>query len=152
MLIFFSDIALAQFIQDDCIVLTQNRIEIVLDETIDNKLKNKRNCIDSIFSFTQQSITQLEKNLLYKMSDKIHLIVFDQLNSFEKFKNYQLSEKQLGDESEHEMYFPIYIGQNFQNIRFQCRYATSYQFVQEYLYGLTYREKNDLSENSHIPN
>ena len=152
MLIFLSDIALAQFIQDDCIVLTQNRIEIVLDETIDNKLKNKRNCIDSIFSFTQQSITQLEKNLLYKMSDKIHLIVFDQLNSFEKFKNYQLSEKQLGDESEHEMYFPIYIGQNFQNIRFQCRYATSYQFVQEYLYGLTYREKNDLSENSHIPN
>jgi len=150
--IFLKNFALAQFIENDCIVLTQNRIEIVLEKSIDYNLKHKRICIDSIFSFTQHSIAQLEKNLLYKMSDKIHLIVFDQLNSFEKFKNFQLSEKQLSDESEHEMYFPIYIGQNFQNIRFQCRYATSYQCVQEYLYGLTYREKNDLSENSHIPN
>ena len=133
MFILLKNIALAQFIENDCIVLTQNRIEIVLDKSIDYKLKHKRICIDSLFSFTQQSIAQLEKNLLYKMSDKIHLIVFDQLNSFEKFKNFQLSEKQLSDESEHEMYFPIYIGQNFQNIRFQCRYATSYQCVQEYL-------------------
>ncbi len=146
------NLALAQFIQNNCIVLTQNRIEIVLDTALEQQSKQKIRCIDSLFSFTQQSINQLEKNLLYKMTDKIHLIVFDDLNSFEKFKNFKSAEKSLNDESEHEMYFPIYIGQSFQSIRFQCRYATAYQFVQEYLYGLTYREKNDLSENSHIPN
>lgn len=142
----------AQFIEKNSQVFTKNKIEIVAHESDSSALELKLACIDSIFSFCDLSMLQLEKNLLYKMSDKIHLVVFEQLTEYEKFININKGENLLNHRKDYQTFFPIYIGQNFHSIQFQCRYATAYQFVHEYLYGLSYREKNDLAEDSHIPN
>lgn len=141
----------AQFIEKNSQVFTKNKIEIVAHESDSSALELKLACIDSIFSYCEISMLQLEKNLLYKMSDKIHLVVFEQLTEYEKFININKSENLLNHRKDYQTFFPLYIGQNFHSIQFQCRYATAYQFVHEYLYGLSYREKNDFSESSHIP-
>ena len=101
---------------------------------------------------SQFTISQLEKNLIYKTSNRIKFIVFDQLNEFESYQKEQgLSDFQMVNFKPIQVYYPIFIGVSRQKIEYQLRKGAASQFIGEYLFGLSYREQSEGITHSPIP-
>ena len=141
-----------QTIESQCPSYYQNKIEIVLNKSCDLRKINELKVIDSLFSISQFTVYQLEKNLIYKTSNRIKFIVFDKLMDFEKYQNEQpLNEIQSFNFQPIQVYFPIFIGTSRQKIEYQIRKGAASQFISEYLFGLSYREQSEGMTHSPIP-
>lgn len=143
-----------QSISSNSSLYQQNKIEIVIDVSCDLAQVNQTKMIDTLFLISQRSIIQLEKNLIYKMSSRIKFIVFDEIESFQRYQNVWQSriETSLNHPSVFlNIYTPIFIGTGIPQIEYQIKKGASTQFIEEYLYGLSYREKLDGNQNSPIP-
>ncbi len=143
-----------QSIDSKSVLYQQNKIEIVLDVSCNISQVNQTKILDTLLVFSQRAVVQLEKNLIYKMSNRIKFIVFDEIESFEKYQN--LATSRIETSHLHpsvflNIYTPIYIGTSIHQIEYQVKKGASIQFIEEYLYGLSYREKLDGIQHSPIP-
>lgn len=136
------------------ISIVQGQVEVVCKKKVFNELKNNT-ILDSMLQISQSTLLELEKNLIYKMSDNVHLILFNDLNEYADFQRNHFTGKFENEDFtpiNSEIYFPIFMVGNLLDIKIQIRYGISKQFIDEYLFGLTIKEKVDNDQNERIPN
>lgn len=144
----------AQSIEENSKIKTQGQVEIAMGFDLSQRFSGNPNFSDSIFSIAQNTILELEKNLLYKMSDKIHLILFDELAEYQNYQRIHYTgnfEKPLSAKEYNGIYFPVFLLGNISDIKIQLRYGIAKQFIDEYLFGFTLREKSDNAYAERVP-
>jgi len=143
-----------QSIEENSKINTQGQVEIVMSNELSNRLDLNHKLTDSIFAIAQNTILELEKNLLYKMSDKVHVILFVKLGDYQNYQNTHYSgnfENTVAEKEDIGIYFPVFLMGNITDIKIQLRYGIAKQFLDEYLFGLTLREKSDNAYAERIP-
>lgn len=131
---------------------TKGRIEWLVPEG----LTSETPIIQTAFSISESALDELEKNLIYKTSDRIHLIAFtDYANYYEFIRNRHalsyLKEPFYEITNSGNVYHPIIITGNTIDIEYQIRKATAIQFLDEFLLGFTYRNRFEAIENQNTP-
>lgn len=123
-------------------VLTKGRIEWLIPE----KFNEQTSIIKTSLEISERSLDELERNLIYKTSDRIHLIIFE---SYPEYQQYFAGKSEL----QHlynpyfetnilgYVYHPILLTGNNIDIEYQIRRATARQFLNEFLLGFTYRDR-----------
>jgi hypothetical protein len=149
-----SVITYGQSIEPNSKISMQGQVEIVMSHDLSNRLELNHKFTDSIFAIAQNTTLELEKNLLYKMSDKVHLILFDQLGEYQNYQRNHFTGNFVNTFSEKEafgIYFPVFLLGNISDIKIQLRYGIAKQFIDEYLFGLSLREKSDNAYSQRVP-
>ncbi len=134
------------------ITLIQGRVEWVLPQSVDSKSPIVQNALEISLS----SLEELERNLIYKTSDRIHLMAF---NDYSKYRDFYENKNSLQtfnsdplDKTIHGMvYHPILLTGNTIDIVYQIRRAVATQFIYEYLNGFSYRERFHIPESQNTP-
>ncbi len=130
---------------------TKGRIEWVLPVDIHNDTFIKSMILD----LSENALTELERNLTYKSSDRIHLIAFTDLSSYLNFHrksdNIRIDVSLNGNNLLGSVYYPILITGNYVDIETQIRKGISKQFLQEYLHGFSYAQRFNATENQSLP-
>lgn len=129
------------------------RIEMLVEDSLLQKINNQHGFSDSLFAITYHSLNELEKNLVYKMSDQLHFILFDDLNKFDQYqRSHQIGlNEHSNNQGKEYIYFPIFLNGNYTDITYQLRYGAAQQFLQEYLNGLSLKDKFNPENNQKIP-
>ncbi len=122
--------------------LTKGRIEWLIPE----KFNAETSIIKVSLDISERSLDELERNLIYKTSDRIHLIVFENYQDYQQYftdksdlrylYNPYFETNILGS-----VYHPILLTGNNIDIEYQIRRATARQFLNEFLLGFTYRDR-----------
>lgn len=149
-----SIITYGQSIEENSKIWIQGQVEIVMSNDMSKRLDLNQHVTDSIFAIAQNTTLELEKNLLYKMSDKIHLILFDELGEYQRYQCVHYTgyfENILSEKEDIGIYFPVFLIGNITDIKIQLRYGIAKQFIDEYLFGLTLREKSDNAYAKRVP-
>ena len=130
------------------------RIEMLVEDSLLQKINNQEGFSDSLFAITYLSINELEKNLVYKMSDQLHFVLFDDLNKYEEYQRFHEIglRKHTYNTVKGHIYFPIFLNGNYTDISYQLRFGAAQQFLQEYLNGLSLKDKFNSENNQRIPN
>jgi hypothetical protein len=123
-------------------VLTKGRIEWLIPE----KFTAETSIIKASLDISERSLDELERNLIYKTSDRIHLIVFENYHEYQRYfadksdlrylYNPYFETNLIGS-----VYHPILLTGNNIDIEYQIRRATARQFLNEFLLGFTYRDR-----------
>ncbi len=123
-------------------VLTKGRIEWLIPE----KFNTETPIIKASLDISERSLDELERNLIYKTSDRIHLIVFENYNDYQRhfanksdlryLKNPYFETNIIGS-----VYQPILLTGNNIDIEYQIRRSIARQFLNEFLLGFTYRDR-----------
>jgi len=149
-----SIITYGQSIEGNSKISLQGQVEIVMSHELSSRLDSNHKFTDSIFAIAQNTTLELEKNLLYKMSDKVHVILFDNLEEYQNYQRVHYSgnfENQVAEKEDIGIYFPVFLMGNISDIKIQLRYGIAKQFIDEYLFGLTLREKSDNAFAERVP-
>ena len=130
------------------------KIEMIVDDSLSLKIIKQIGFSDSLFAISYKGLNELEKNLVYKMSDQLHFILFNDLN---KYQHYQRFHEIIGLQNEkntiqEHIYFPIFLNGNYTDISYQLRFGVAQQFLQEYLNGLSLKDKLNSQNSQRIPN
>ena len=130
------------------------RIEMVVENELSKKIKQQIGFADSLFAIAYQSLNELEKNLVYKMSDQLHFILFNDLNKYKEYQqSHEIGKLLYPRTSINELiYFPIFLNGNYIDITYQLRYGAAQQFIQEFLNGLSLKDKINSDNSIKIPN
>lgn len=149
-----SIITYGQAIEENSKISIQGQVEIVMSNELSSRLDLNQQLTDSIFAIAQNTILELEKNLLYKMSDKVHVVLFDKLGEYQNYQSIHYSgnfEHTVTEKEDIGIYFPVFLMGNISDIKIQLRYGIAKQFIDEYLFGLTLREKSDNAYAERVP-
>jgi len=148
------NIALGQTIPNNAKSISQGQIEIVLSKGIDYNSIEYKCKMDTIFKIAHLTVLELEKNLLYKMTDKVHLVLFNELGDYQNYQKGHFTgnfEQNLNAHEISMVYFPVFFVGNLLDLKVQLRYGIAKQFIDEYLFGLTLKEKSDNAYAERIP-
>lgn len=131
---------------------TKGRIEWLLPKNLTSEMP----FIKTAFSISESALDELERNLIYKTSDRIHLIAFTNYADYCRYsQNRQalsfLKEPFYENTNSGNVYHPILITGNTLDIEYQIRKATARQFLDEFLLGFTYRDRFETIENQNTP-
>ena len=143
-----------QYIEGNSKTSVQGQVEIVMSHDLSSRLDSNHKLTDSIFAIAQNTTFELEKNLLYKMSDKVRLILFDELGEYQNYQRFHYLgnfENSVAEKEDIGIYFPVFLMGNISDIKIQLRYGIAKQFIDEYLFGLTLREKSDNAYAERVP-
>ncbi len=153
LLLFMFSKAMAQNFSSRCELHQQGKVDVIISDScfMDDHTKNK--VLDSVFASCNLALMQLEKNLIYRMSNRIKFILFNNLLEFSKFESGHpnIQKIEFDEAGNYHFHFPIFVGCNFQKIDYQIRKGTANQMIEEYLYGLSYRDKINGIRFSQIP-
>lgn len=152
--LFSMDIAIGQIIPNKAKAISQGQIEIITSKGIDYNSIEYKSKMDTIFKIAQSTVLELEKNLLYKMTDKVHLVIFNELGEYQNYQKGHFTgnfEQNLNSHEVSAIYFPVFFVGNLLDLKVQLRYGIAKQFIDEYLFGLTLKEKSDNSYAERIP-
>ncbi len=143
----------AQRFPNRCEQFQQGKVDVVISDSCLLDENTKNTVLDSVFADCNLALMQLEKNLIYKMSHRIKFILFNDAVSFSKYQSYHPfgNRNELDVQGNYLFYYPIFIGCNSRKIAYQIRKGTANQIIEEYLYGLNYRDKINGIQYSQIP-
>jgi len=148
------DIAVGQITINNVKSISQGQIEIITSKNIDYNSIAYKSKMDTIFKIAHSTVLELEKNLLYKMSDKVHLIIFNELGEYQNYQKGHFTgnfEQNLNTHEVSAIYFPLFFVGNLLDLKVQLRYGIAKQFIDEYLFGLTLKEKSDNAYAERVP-
>ncbi len=123
------------------IILSKGRIEFLVFEAENNYLNSHTDFRDSLFSCANSALLELESHLSYKISESVPLALFSTLTDFQNHKR-----------SVNSRYIGLMLSGNNLDIRYQIRYNVASHFIDEYLMGLTVRERLERNRADRIPN
>ena len=131
---------------------TKGRIEWLLPSDFNDKTP----IIKSAFEISESVLNELERNLIYKTSDRMHLIAF---KSFNEYDEYRKNQNKLGyydnpiteDLIEGTVYQCVLLTGNDIDIEYQIRRGIAKQFLNEFLLGFTYRNRFESVKNQKTP-
>lgn len=136
-----------QIVQKNSIQLAQGNFNLVIQKSDLRQLNSNDWLMDTIFRICHSTLIELESNFSYKLNDKIHFIIFCDLNEYVKFKQSALEVKN----PENTILCELFITGEIQNIKSQIRYVVAEQFLKEYLLGLSFKEKFDTEYSDKTP-
>lgn len=133
-------------------VLTKGRIEWLIPE----KFNTETPIIKASLEISERSLDELERNLIYKTSDRIHLIVFENYHEYQRYFAEKSNLRYLYNPYFEtniigSIYHPILLTGNNIDIEYQIRRATARQFLNEFLLGFTYRDRFTDPINQNTP-
>lgn len=137
---------------DSHIAFTKGRIEWLIPK----KLTITEPIIQKAMTVSMACLEELERNLIYKTSDRMHLVLFDDFADYQQYyqRKYRLSaNNSQSDESLHNgiVYQPILCSGNIIDLEYQIKRAIARQFINEFLLGFTYRDRFDNDEQQNTP-
>jgi hypothetical protein len=130
---------------------TKGRIEWILPIEI----QNDSSLIIQLFKLSESALSDLEKNITYKTSDRIHLVAFADYFEFSQFQQDRNVIREISFPSHKNspignVYSPILVLGNQIDLEIQIKKAVATQFLQEYLFGFSYNQKFNQNENQLI--
>ena len=127
----------------------KDRIEWVFNQDAHHSLSTSA-YLKEVYSLSGDVLSELESNLVYKMSDNIHLIGFV---SWSNFTNYKAKYDQLysANKSKEPVYYPVYLGSDLHDALPQIKRGIAQQFLREFLLGFSYSEKLNPLSSYQIP-
>lgn len=123
------------------IILSKGRIEFLVFEAEKNYLNSHTDFRDSMFSCANNALSELESHLSYKLSEPVQLALFSHLTDFENHKR-----------SANSRYIGLMLTGNNLDLKYQIRYNVASHFIDEYLMGLSVRERLERNRADRIPN
>jgi len=121
-------------------IIYKGRIEFLVNQDVNAFLSENTEFRDSLFHSANFALAELESHLSYKISEPIRLAICDDLSDFDDVKN------------NHETrYYAILLNGNIYDIRYQIRYNVAKFFIEEYLMGMTIRERIEKNRADKIP-
>lgn len=123
------------------VIISKGRIEILISDHDFTYLKQHTELRDSLFSCANGALTELELHLSYKLSEPIRLAIFSSISEFKIHQQFK-SSKFMG----------ILLCGNVADINYQIRYNVASHFIEEYLMGLSVRERLERIKADRIPN
>lgn len=137
---------------DSHIAYTKGRIEWLIPKT----LHISEPIVQKALSLSVTSLEELERNLIYKTSDRMHLILFQDFTDYQQY--YQQKHRlTVENKSESEwlqngiVYQPILCPGNIIDLAYQIKRAVARQFISEFLLGFTYRDRFDNTQQQNTP-
>ena len=131
---------------------TKGRIEWLIPKVYNEKTP----IINTAFEISEAVLQELEKNLIYKTSDRMHFIAFGNFNDYHEYlKNRDDLRHQTTtfneDKIEGQVYECILLTGNHIDIEYQIRRGIARQFLHEFLLGFTYRSRFEPAETQKTP-
>ena len=131
---------------------TKGRIEWLIPKT----LPIAEPIIQQALNLSANSLEELERNLIYKTSDRVHLVLFDDFADYQQYyqRKYRLSSKSSHDvEPLHNgiVYQPILCSGNIIDLEYQIKRAIARQFISEFLLGFSYRDRFNIIQQQNTP-
>ncbi len=131
---------------------TKGRLEWLLPSSLNSETP----FVKAAFSISESALSELERNLIYKTSDRIHFIAFTHYGDYCRFNQNRhslsfLEEPFYESTNSGNVYHPILITGSLLDIEYQIRKATARQFLDEFLLGFTYRDRFETIENQNTP-
>ena len=137
---------------DSHMAFTKGRIEWLIPKS----LPIAEPIIQRALNLSLNSLEELERNLIYKTSDRMHLVLFD---DFAEYQQYYQRKYRLSSKNSHEVeplhngivYQPILCSGNIIDLEYQIKRAIARQFISEFLLGFTYRDRFDNIQQQNTP-
>lgn len=122
-------------------ILSKGRIEFLVFNDEKNYLNSHSDFRDSMFSCANSALSELESHLSYKLSEPVQLALFSKLNDFNVHK-----------QSKNSKYMGLMLSGNNIDLKYQIRYNLATHFIDEYLMGLSIKERLERNKADRIPN
>ena len=127
----------------------KDRIEWVFNEEAHQSLSASP-YLKEVYRLSEGVLSELESNLVYKMSDKVHLIGFISWSRFVKYY-VKFNQQSFKKGSKEPVYYPVYVGSNLSDALPQIKRGIAQQFLREFLLGFSYSEKLNPLSSYQIP-
>lgn len=127
----------------------KDRVEWVFHEEAHQSL-SKSTYLKEVYRLSQGVLSELEGNLVYKMSDKIHLIGFVSWSRFVAY-NAKFTQQSSFNQSKEPVYYPVYLGSDLNDALPQIKRGVAQQYLREFLLGFSYSEKLNPLSSYQIP-
>ena len=127
----------------------KDRIEWVFNDEAHHSL-SKSTYLKEVYRISEGVLSELESNLIYKMSDKIHLIGFVSWSRFVNYKS-KFTQQSHFNKSKEPVYYPVYLGSDLNDALPQIKRGLAQQYLREFLLGFSYSEKLNPLSSYQIP-
>lgn len=127
----------------------KDRIEWIFNDEAHHSL-SKSTYLKEVYLISEGVLSELEDNLVYKMSDKIHLIGFVSWSGFVNYKN-KFTQQSHFNKSKEPVYYPVYLGSDLNDALPQIKRGVAQQYLREFLLGFSYSEKLNPLSSYQIP-
>jgi len=127
----------------------KDRIEWVFTDESHHSL-SKSTYLKEVYRISEGVLSELEGNLIYKVSDKIHLIGFVSWSRFVNYKS-KFTQQSHFNKSKEPVYYPVYLGSDLNDALPQIKRGLAQQYLREFLLGFSYSEKLNPLSSYQIP-
>ena len=120
--------------------LVYGRTSLIIPADFNHRGIAQKVCVDSIFSFTENTMRAFELLLGYKLRGEFRLSLFTDLDDYHLAlgRNIIWIERQkINPILAQEHTYPIYINTAYSNIKDQLQYCFAHALIKEFLYGTT---------------